>query len=79
MRLDNETDVYCNPKINIGSVYYDEENNRILHLERHYIYFEPNLLFKIYSTRNNKKRLVRSKVELKEKMNESGYLYLGEL
>ena len=79
LKLDDERDLFCNPKINIGSVYYDEENDRVLHTQGYRVYFEPRKLFKIYSVRNNKERLVSNKLELKEKMNEAGYLYLGEL
>lgn len=79
VRLDNEADLYCNPRINSGAVYYDEIEDRILHIEGHRIYFESHKFFRFYSARNNKERLVRNKLELKEKMNESGYLYLGDL
>lgn len=79
MRLDNETDLYCEPRINKGPVYYDEKNERILHIVKDKIYFESDKLFRIESMRADKPRRIRAMWEIKEKLNEMGCQYLGEL
>lgn len=63
-----------------GWVYYDPEKDQLLHLTPDYlVYFEYNLLWRMYSTAGAKNRRIKTIAEAKEKMNECGFEYLGDL
>jgi len=65
---------------NKGFVYYDPEKDQLLHLTPNcLVYFEFNLLWKMFSTAGTKQRRIKTLTEAKEKMNQSGFEYLGEL
>ncbi len=63
-----------------GLIYFDEEKDRILHVTTCCkIYFEPDSFWKIASTRSKKTRTLRTLEEIKESLNQSNFLYLGDL
>lgn len=66
-------------ELRTGSIYYDEKEDRILQLTKSKVYFRPQVFWKIVSTVDGRIRTITSMSECKEKMNKSGYEYLGEL
>lgn len=77
--LDDETLAEIIPEINKGLIYYHEIDNNLVHLCGDKVYFTSSYFFRLQSCKGNRKRTVRTKQEMKEKLNESGYEFIGEL
>jgi hypothetical protein len=61
-------------------VYYNEEKDNIYIIDNKYrVWFADDLFWKIKSLKGNRPRLIKSLEEIKEKMNETGCEYLGDL